>query len=93
MKNLLKAIQIFTAVIVSAGVIIHLVSTKAKAEYATDYHNHYLSEQISQQSRQQAKAEWIAENGEFQREPTAEELDYLNQWTANKQLLNNKEKP
>ncbi|TCJ96181.1 hypothetical protein EV694_1733 [Volucribacter psittacicida] len=93
MKNLLKTFLECTALFILALVIVHLLPTKGKAEYATDYHNHYLSEQISQQSRQQAKAEWIAEYGEFQREPTTEELDYLHQWTANKQLSINKEKP
>lgn len=85
MKNILKAFAECLALFALALLILFLFAPKAKAEYATDYHNHELSEQISQEWREQAKREWIAEYGEFQPNLTEESENYLKQQTLIKQ--------
>lgn len=85
MKNLLKTFLECTALLALALLIVFLFAPNAKAEYATDYHNHELSEQISQEWREQAKREWIAEYGEFQPNLTEQSENYLKQQTYLKQ--------
>ena len=81
MKKLIIAVVIAILGLIWMLYMSATLSIKTQHTSATDYYNNGVSEQISAEWQRQASLEY----GDIPRDPTAEELQYMQQFTSLKQ--------
>lgn len=87
MKKLFKlhfvvALAFLTGITTTYFNVAQADATQQSPQYATDYNDNGISEQISAEAIAKAKAQWLAENGEWQPNLDTDTEKYLRKTAA-----------